>query len=379
MSPDEPPNPFQRGTGSYPPVLAGREAELAALRRLLNGLADDTLEQTIHLMQAPRGLGKTVLLQALHRDASVRVDGVEVRRASAGAFPSLADLAQSIGSARRPRDLLDWFAGASVFGFRIQRPTDGGTAPRNLEQALERRSRPPLLFAVDEAHVLPPDVCRTLLNAFQAVAGRARCALLLVGTPALKPLLLSPEVNASFAERAPAILPGLLSFDDSLAALRVPQWSEWRLDESVLQEAAADCLGYPFFLQLWGEQLWEAGRSRRAVDGETLDAARAVVDAVRADFYAARYDEFERFGLEEGVGRDALVAAVQRVAPQVCAPNAVITTRSLNQALESAGLDQFQAAEAKKCFMDNGFLTRQGDDWRAAIPSLANYIREHPR
>ena len=218
MSPDEPPNPFQRGTGSYPPVLAGREVELAALRKLLNGLADDTLEQTIHLMQAPRGLGKTVLLQALHRDASVRVDGVEVRRASAGAFPSLADLAQSIGSARRPRHLLDWFAGASVFGFRIQRPTDwrDGSA-RDLEQALERRSRPPLLFAVDEAHVLPPDVCRTLLNAFQAVAGRARCALLLVGTPALKPLLLSPEVNASFAERAPAILPGLLSFDDSLS------------------------------------------------------------------------------------------------------------------------------------------------------------------
>ena len=51
MSLDEAPNPFQRGTGSYPPVLGGRQAELAALHRLLSGLARGTLEQTIHLVR----------------------------------------------------------------------------------------------------------------------------------------------------------------------------------------------------------------------------------------------------------------------------------------------------------------------------------------
>ena len=375
MSPNEASNPFQRGTGSYPPVLAGREAELSALRRLLNGLADGTLEQTIHLMQAPRGLGKTVLLQALERDESVRVAAVDVRRTSAGAFPSFDDLAYSIEPWRRR--LLNWIAGATIGGVRVQRPSGGGAT--NLVLALERRPRRPLLLAVDEAHALAPDVCRTLLNAFQNVTGQARCALLLVGTPALKPLLLSEEVNASFAERAPAILPGLLSLGESIEAIRVPQWKAWEVDESVLREVAADCLGYPFFVQLWGEQLWEAGWSRRAVDRRTFDAARKRVDAVRADFYAARFDEFERVGIDQGVGREALLAAVQRIVPQVSAPNAKITTRELNRALDEEGLNQSQAALARKCFMETGFLDRRGDEWQAAIPSLATYIEEHPR
>ncbi len=378
MAPDEA-NPFQRGTGSYPPVLAGRRAELSALNRLLNGLANGTLEQTIHLLQAPRGLGKTVLLQALERDATVSVDTVDVLRISAGDLPSFDHLAQLIEPARAlPRRILDWFAGASAFGVRLQRPNTAGP-PRSVALALERRSHRALLLSVDEAHVLPPDACRMLLNAFQNVAGKGRCALLLAGTPALRPLLLSQEVNASFAERAPAIQPGLLSLEESVEALRVPQWEDWEVDNAVLEEVAADCLGYPFFLQLWGEHLWEAGRPQRVVDRQAIDAARGGVDAVRADFYAARFDEFERFGREQGVDRVALLAAVQRIAPQVSARNAVITTRSLNHAMEESGLSEIQAAAARMCFIDNGFLTRSGDDWRAAIPSLATYIREHPR
>ena len=272
MSPDEAPNPFQRGTGSYPPVLAGRQAELTALHRLLSGLANGTLEQTIHLMQAPRGLGKTVLLQALQRDASVRVEAVDVRRTSAGVFVDIDDLAQ----------------------------------------------------------------------------------------------LIEP-------------VPGLLSLDESIEALHVPQWQEWKVEEPVLEEVAADCLGYPFFLQLWGEQLWEAGRSRRAVDAQAFHAARTGVDAVRTDFYAARFDEFERFGMEEGVGRATLLAAVQRIAPEISEWKAAITTRRLDQAMEDLGLNESQVAVAKRCFIDNGFLTRHGDDWQAAIPPLATYIQEHPR
>ena len=63
-------NPFQPGAGSYPPVLAGREAEQARLASLVESLADwrpGRPLQAIHVIQAPRGMGKTVLLQALER------------------------------------------------------------------------------------------------------------------------------------------------------------------------------------------------------------------------------------------------------------------------------------------------------------------------
>ena len=277
------------------------------------------------------------------------------------------------------RKPLEWFRSISLFGARIQRPASEADDSGGLELALARRAEWPLVVAIDEAHVLPADACRALLNIFQNLAGKARCALLLIGTPALKPLLLSEEVNASFAERAPVLTPALLSPQDSLLALRVPQWREWTLDEEVLSEVVAESLGYPFFVQLWGDQLWEAGCLRKAVDRETLAIARKGVEVVRADFYAARIDEFERFASRHGIDRDALLSAVQRIAPHVGTPDAAITTGDLNDALGEAGLTTDQATLAKQCFIDNGFLTRSGDDWAAAIPSLATYISKHPR
>ena len=170
---DEPPNPFQPGTGSYPPVLAGREAELSALHRLLRGLEAGTLNQMIHLLLGPRGLGKTVLLQAMESEASVRVEGVDVVRISAGDMPDFDELARLVEPHRSAlRGVLGWVAGVSALGVRLQRPTDTGGTARNLPQALQRRSQHPLLLTVDEAHVLAPKVCQTLLNAFQNLAAR---------------------------------------------------------------------------------------------------------------------------------------------------------------------------------------------------------------
>ena len=371
-------NPFQRGAGSYPPILAGRDAELAALGRLLAGLADGSLRQTIHLVQAPRGLGKTVLLQALERDAA-DIGGVEVLRLSAGSFPALAELSRLVANALPWwRALPAWFAGLHLFGLRIQRPTDDAAAHMSLERMLSMRSSSPLLLAIDEAHVLPPDLCRLLLNVFQSLSGKVPCALLLVGTPALTPLLLSSAVNASFAERAPLIAPGLLSRDQSLQALQVPEWDGWNVDDATLRTVATDSLGYPFFVQLWGEQLWEAGIEGRTVDRQTLAAARKSVDETRDQFYAARFDEFERFAVDQGIDHHAVLRAVQEVAQPISEGHA-IATRDLNNLIHTTGLTPEEAMLAKQYFVDNGFLDRTGDSWRAAIPSLAKYICEHPR
>lgn len=373
-------NPFQRGAGSYPPVLAGRQAELAALGRIVEGLRDGSLKQTIHLIQAPRGLGKTVLVQALESRASESAEGVDIIRLSAGNLPALDALARLVTPpASMWRKMLQWIAGLSMFGVRIERSANQGEASDSLEFALAARAKAPLLLAIDEAHVMAPDTCRVLLNTFQNLAGKARCALLLIGTPVLKPFLLSDEVNASFAERVPVLAPGLLSPTDSLLALRVPQWNGWTVDDAALEEVVADSLGYPFFVQLWGEQLWEAGMASKTVDRAALATARERVDAIRADFYAARFDEFERFANNRGIDRDGLLSAVQRIAPHVSSPEATVTTGTLNQFLEEAGLTSDEATVAKACMIDNGFLTRTGDDWQAAIPSLATYIRNHPR
>ena len=379
-------NPFQPGAGGYPPVLAGREDEQAQLVSLVESLADWQLGQplqAIHVVQAPRGMGKTVLLQALERRASddTALAKVTILRTPASNLPTLADVARRIEP--EPswlRKLLGWVAGLRVLVVLFQRPLrDGGGETVDVKMAFDRRRRLPFLLLVDEAHTLPPEVCHVLLNEFQDRSTRQPCALVLVGTPALHPYLLSAEVNASFVERAPLIVPGLLSSADAVKALRVPDWEGWEVDEKVLDVAVEDSLGYPYFLQLWGSALWNAGQDRLAVDPSAQLVATREVDAARTALYVNRFDEFEDFATREGLDRRAVLDAVQAVARQVETPGSAITTGKLNDLLEQAGLDPRASALVRRCTMENGLLVRTGDDWGPAIPSLAAYMSEHPR
>ena len=378
MLPDASNSPFQPGTGSAPPVLAGREAERVALKGLLKGLANGALKQSIHIVQASRGMGKTVLLRDLEENAP---PGVAVLYAPAPSLPSLAETARIIGPQFTWwRSILGWLSSLSVAGIGIKRPPAGPSDDfEALEKALARRRKTPFLLVIDEAHTLAADLTRILLNVFQNLAGRSPCGLLLAGTPALKPFLLSDAVNASFVERAPMIVPGLLSQAQCREALDVPEWRDWQMDEAVLDEAVTDSLGYPYFVQLWGKALWETGCARQTLDRQVLEEARPQVEAVRTEFYAGRFDEFERDARTAGMGRDAMLKAAQRIAAKVATPDAVITTGELNRLLDDAGLDPGAAAVAKRIIVDNGFLTRAADEWRVAIPSLATYIRNHPR
>lgn len=373
MPADAPRNPFSPGPGTWPPVLAGREAEQAQLLKILADLGAGCASP-IHLLQAPRGMGKTVLLRDLQQIAQARV------RWMTGA--DLFDLPCLVRELASPAGRLKLgISGASLSGLGVQRrPPDPSWWRQKLKSQLQGH-RKPLLLLIDEAHVLPADVAHVLLNMVQALAasGSAKVALLLSGTPRLKPFLLSEAVNASFIERAPLIIPGLLSEEASREALDAPDWRGWRKDQAVLDEAAADSQGYPYFVQLWGHALWDAGQVRQHLDQAALAEARSRMEAVRNDFYSDRYDEFETSANGNGIPRDAMLAAVRAIAPQVRLPGAAISTAQLNRALGQSGMDPDAVNLAKDIIVGNGFLTKSGDHWRAAIPSFADYVLRHPR
>ena len=60
MTSAAPRNPFAPGPGTRPPVLAGREAERRRLRTIVADLRA-RCAGPVHLLQAPRGMGKTVV------------------------------------------------------------------------------------------------------------------------------------------------------------------------------------------------------------------------------------------------------------------------------------------------------------------------------
>lgn len=248
-------------------MLAGRQDEREALSRLLKGLTDGTLGQTIHLLQAPRGMGKTVLL--LDLVAQVPAD-VAVIHADAPSLPSLAEAARIVAPPLSWwRLILQWLSGVSMVGIRVERPAGSVDSDlRTFERALERRRERPLLLIIDEAHTL---------------------------------------------------------------------------------------------------------------DDEVQEEARQQVDAVRAEFYTDRFDEFERDAVEAGIGRDAMLKAAQALAAAVRSPDDILTTGDLDRRLQDGGLDPAELVVGKRIIVENGFLTRSAGEWTAGISSLATYIGEHPR
>ena len=125
--------------------------------------------------------------------------------------------------------------------------------------------------------------------------------------------------------------------------------------------------------------MWDAGGERKTIDPHAFAVAAPRVDAARADFYSHRYDELEHAGQRAGIARDAMLAAAQALVARVSQPEASISTGELNRALDRAGLAPDDATVAKGIITGNGFLTQSGDIWRAGIPSLADYVRRHPR
>ena len=71
------------------------------------------------------------------------------------------------------------------------------------------------------------------------------------------------------------------------------------VDREILDAIAADSGGYPFFLSLWGEALFDAMAAAQAVVAGTAlyEEAKQAVDARRAGFYCRRFEEIERMGL----------------------------------------------------------------------------------
>lgn len=132
--------------------------------------------------------------------------------------------------------------------------------------------------------------------------------------------------------------------------------------------------GYPFFLQLWGDAVWQQVSERDDGHGVT----EAVVEAAEKDFefrkdsyYRQRYNELRKVGLltvaravaeafvEETLLDDlALEAAVKRGAGPAASPEDL---REAENSLFRFGYIWQPAAETR---------------WEPGIPSLMDFIRE---
>lgn len=366
------PNPFTPGTGAYPPVLAGRDAEQSTLLEGLTKISHSTRggPTNILLLSAPLGMGKTVLLSWLRRQAADCA--VRVIDANAGDIPDLPALGGVLWPESREEPARLTGIKAGLLSAEWQ-PGQADRATSHIrttlrEHLLNATDRTPLLVQVDEAHTLSPDVANALCNLAQSLIEADRPAwVVLAGTPGLLPHLMSTSVQASFIERADVLSPDCLSRKASIAALEIAEWRDWEIDGSVLAQVADDTQGFPFFIQRWGHALWNAGRDTQTVSIDTMEAARTQVDFARRGFYARRYREIHDY-------EDPRLVTAAAALANALSGRASLSLAEATSAIKEVIPEHVDAVRAREHLESVGFIHMRADEFTGGIPSLLRYL-----
>ena len=311
-------NPYSPGAGRPPAALVGRDIERSDWTVALDRVAAGLSAQPVALYGL-RGVGKTVLLTSMakaaeHRDwlvAQIEAGAGKTLREALGEalYGPLSDIARPRAGQRLLRALktaLSFKAsydstGTWSFGLDLDSIPGGGADSGVLETDLNKLVKDlseaaseegvGLAILIDEAQ----DLTKDELVAICAIAHRASQQ----GWPLLVCLAGLPSLPKDVAE-AKSYAERLFVFY-SITALSGPTAGEaltvaaakagvtWR-DEAV-EHVVAETRGYPYFLQQYGQDTWNAATGTSVI---TLDDARVGAalgrGALDAGFFRARWD-----------------------------------------------------------------------------------------
>jgi len=314
-------NPYAPGAGRTPMALVGRDAQREAWRIALQR-ADAGRSAQSFVLYGLRGVGKTVLLSMLTRDAAHRkwivaqveaAAGKRLRAALSEALHApLADLARPSAGRRVLQGLktaLSFKAsvdaiGSWSFGVDLAETVGGGADTGSMETDLAKLVRDlsaaareegiGLAILIDEAQDLVGDELTAVCAAAHLAAQNDwPCVFALAGLPSLPRVLAEAK---SYAERL-FTFERIEHLDDDLAreALIEPAAAEgvaW--DDDAIGLIVAEAQGYPYFLQQFGQETWnEAARSPITYADARVGAVRGRA-ALDDGFFRVRWDRATR-------------------------------------------------------------------------------------
>lgn len=306
-------NPYTPDSGARPPVLTGRERELAHLRSIIAQLSGGGTEQHV-LITGLRGVGKTVLLnefEGMCEQAGWPAEAREVGRNSSiatlvgrAARRAMLQMSARKRAGERLRQALRVLKSFEVtlpgdVSFKLDvdaaiGQADSGDLAEDMRDLLsavgQAASEAGVGFALilDEVQNLDRDEYEALIMALHRSKQRnLPVAFVGAGLPLIP--VLTAEAK-SYAERMfvyPTI--GALADADARDALVLPargQGVEW--DQEALAGALAYTEGRPYFLQQYGRRAW-AQAEGPLITAEDADAARAIVeDYLDENFFEGR-------------------------------------------------------------------------------------------
>lgn len=270
-------SPFRAGFGKTPPMLAGRDS---VLDDFAAALAEGTwsTERTM-LVEGLRGVGKTVLLNALEDIARERGWTVIAETATPGFMDRITN-----GHLQRAIDDLDppaarhltgvGVAGASITTQIVPAPQHPVTLRSQLEKITALVAPRGVLITLDEINTHSIDELAEFAAEHQhAIRSDLEVAFVGAGLrSAIKEALSHRSLTFLRRSLRPPI--DFLEYDDVVDALRIPIVDRGRtIDPEALDYAVRATQGYPFLAQLIGDLAWKTTPERTEITLEDVKAA----------------------------------------------------------------------------------------------------------
>ena len=314
-------NPYAPGAGQRPPELAGRDKELAQFEVTLERVAAGRPERSM-VMSGLRGVGKTVLLNALRGQAVNRAWGtgkIEARPDRSVRLPvaqAVHAAVRDVAHRHRDPDRVDAVAGVvKAFAMRTalkDRKGLGWTPPTDVPATKGRADSGDLeldlieLFTdvgelagdlgvgiglfVDEMQDIATPELAAICGAVHEISQQGSPVVVVgAGLPHLPVALASAK---SYAER----LFRYVVVDRLPREMAVRAWLRPAAEEGVEYDAEAlDLLyeltdGYPYFVQAYGKVTWDAAVTSPIRPSDVTEAAPEAEAELAVGFFGARYE-----------------------------------------------------------------------------------------
>lgn len=309
-------NPFAPGAGSQPPELAGRDEIIAdagiALQRILQGRHSQS-----QILLGLRGVGKTVLLNRIEDVAEQNhhvtsfIEAPDDKPFADLLYPKAHQAIRQLSMTESAKAkafsamrALRAFASAfkvSVGDVSIAVDPEPGVADSgNLEfdltdlflrigEAAKAAGRAWTLL-VDELQYLEEKELAALIVALHRVSQKG-LPILLFGAGLPQIAALSGDAK-SYAERLfkfPSI--GPLAEAEAKEAIRQPIEDEGEsISDGALDMIVSQTQGYPYFLQEWGYQTWNAAGQSPIAPADVEQGALAALGRLDEGFFRVRFD-----------------------------------------------------------------------------------------
>lgn len=303
-------NPYRPGVGTRPLHLAGRDLPLRRFRALLRAAPEQPANMRLTGL---RGVGKTVLLgefekvaeeatwastslelQPSHNTDDALVEALtKALDGSRQKLSRMERLRKAVGNTARQAGTLglEW----GEFRLTYQASSDPGREDlsRALFEVVEmavQKGHSGFVVLLDEAQVVRDEQNRrsgehplSLLISSVVALQKAELplGLVLCGLPTLTGNLLRARSYTERMFRGEEI--GSLQPNEAREAFVQPPHgteSPVEIDDDLVETTIHEVEGYPYFIQLWGAELWDA-----AEDAETVRLSSALLDAARPYIY----------------------------------------------------------------------------------------------